>query len=94
MNRKRIIRSMTFQPDGSVAVEYVTPATDLRQNGLEQNSVLLIPYGSDYDDEIDALMDLCVDTLEDALEDFESMEPWDLNEITEIDGVDDDDDDE
>lgn len=36
----RIVRSVTIQPDGSLAVEYITPMRDLKSNGVELNHVV------------------------------------------------------
>jgi hypothetical protein len=79
MSEIRLIRSLTFQPDGSVAVEYVTPATDVKANGLEINHVLLIPRDSDYDDELDAVMEAVNAMLEDAIEDLDTAAPFDFS---------------
>ena len=40
---KRIVRALTFEMDGSVSVEYVTPAIDQRNSGLVVNHVIFIP---------------------------------------------------
>lgn len=82
------IRGVTFNPDGSAVVEYVTPAKDARANGVTINHAMFVPHGADYDDELDALMDAATYLINDVLEDFPTLEP-----IRPPDEEDDDDDD-
>lgn len=46
-------RSITLDPDGSIALEYTEPAKDFRTNGLVQNHVIFVPAKSDYDNELE-----------------------------------------
>lgn len=72
------IRSMTFQVDGSVAIEYIGK-TDFKSNGLQVQHVLLIPADSDYDGELDELRDVAHRVLRDAIEDLNTVEPFDFD---------------
>lgn len=65
----KIIRSVTFQKNGDVGIEFVD-TNNCKKNGLQIDQVLFIPYGKDYDDEIDAILDAVREAIEDALEDF------------------------
>lgn len=87
---RRVLRNVAFLDDGSVSVEYFTPAEDLKASGVVVSHVVRIPTGASYDDEIDALIDRTTELLEDVLEDLPSLEALDL----ELDGDDDDEDDE
>jgi hypothetical protein len=71
----RIIRSLTFQPDGSVAVEYVEPSHDLKSNGVQLQHVCFVPIGSDYNDEIGVVEEACRLLLDDVLEDMPNLGP-------------------
>ena len=84
-----IIRSLTFQLDGSVAIEYVRQR-DFKQNGLQIHHVVLIPGDSDYDDEITAVREAAEAALVDALEDLETAEPFDFSKDDDDDTDDDD----
>lgn len=71
------IRSMTFQLDGSVAIEYIG-ARDFKANGLQVQHVVLIPSDSDYDDELEELREVSNRVLKDAIEDLDTAEPFDF----------------
>lgn len=86
---ERVILSLNLDAE-AVSVVYLTLPTDLRETGLAQQHSLLIPAGGDYDDEIEAVRDAALALLEDALEDFEKVPPY---ELVEPDGDDDDDED-
>lgn len=80
--RDRIIRGISVQPDG-VLIEYLNTATDIRKNGLTLNHTCFIPYGEDYEDELEGIIEAAQRALSDALEDFDSLEPHDVRaEIT------------
>lgn len=88
-----VIRSLTFQEDGAVAIEYMDERTDLLENGLQLNHVCFIPSGSDYDDELERLMDVSLEVLRDALDDFTRVAPIDLTKQPASPDDDDNDDD-
>lgn len=77
MTPRYVVRSLTLQPDGSIALEYTDIFSDLRANGLVQNHVLYVPADTDYDEELDAVHDAIQALLRDALEDLTLMEPVD-----------------
>lgn len=86
-----LLRNVGFQPDGSVVMEYCIPSQDARSNGVVLNHVMQIPYGKDYDDEIDAVQDAVLALIDDVLEDLPHLEPLNL---TNIEDDEDDDEDE
>ena len=67
-----IIRGLSFDPDGGVAMEYVNPANDIKASGVMQNHTIFIPGGdrSEYLDEITALQDAAMYLLRDVLDDL------------------------
>ena len=68
---KRIVRALTFELDGSVSVEYVTPSIDQRHSGLVVNHVIFIPsHHEDLEDDRSALVDAAHELLNSALETF------------------------
>lgn len=78
----RIIRGISIQPDG-VMIEYLDVATDIRTNGLTLNHTCFIPFGDDYDDELEEVVEAAQRALSDALDDFDNLEPHDVKaEIT------------
>lgn len=83
------VRSLTFQTDGSIAIEYVGK-TDFKANGLSQQHVLLIPSGSDYEDELGAVTEAVLELLADALDDLGRVPNFDFTIGTEPDNDDDD----
>ena len=72
-------------PDGSLGLTYMTAPVDVRVNGLTFRHQILVPIGSDYDDEIEAVIDSLRALLEDALEDAEVLEPAPLEDETDDD---------
>jgi hypothetical protein len=82
------VRTLSFDPDGSLTVEYLRPAIDARANGVVLNHTMYIPVGDQYDEEIDAVRVAVEALLDDVLEDLPHMEP-----IREADVDDEDDDD-
>jgi hypothetical protein len=85
-----LLRSITFQPDMSAVVEYCIPAQDARQNGVVLNHIMQVPYGDDYDDEIDAVQDAVLALIDDVLEDLPHLEPMSFSKPEEDDEDDDD----
>lgn len=72
---KYLIRSISFDIDGGVAVDYMDVMGDLRANGLVINHVLYVPAEDQYDDEIDALQSAAQELLADALDDLGRLPP-------------------
>lgn len=76
--RHVLLRTITFQPDESVVLEYCIPSQDARENGVILNHTMAIPYGKDYDDEINAVHDAVFALIDDVLEDLPYLEPLNL----------------
>lgn len=76
------IRNIDMAENG-MALSYIRLPTDARKNGLVWQHNVLVPYGSDYDDEIAdvvvALKALLVDVLDDE-DRAEVIEPIQENE--------------
>ena len=90
-----LVRSVVFNPDNSVVLEYCIPAQDARANGVVLNHVLSIPYGDDYDNEIDDVLDVVLHLISDVLEDLPHLEPIRPHEpASSADDEDDEDDDD
>lgn len=79
----RLIRALTFNNDGSVTIEYVTPSEDFKANGLALNHAILVPAGEDYDDEIEAAREAALALLIDALFDLAHLGPYQAPVATE-----------
>jgi hypothetical protein len=92
--RQILLRTITFQPDDSVVLEYCIPAQDARENGVILNHTMAIPYGKDYDSEIDAVHDAVIALIDDVLEDLPDLEPLNPSDIDDEDDEDQDDDDD
>lgn len=86
-----LLRTVTFQPDDSVVLEYCIPTQDARENGVILNHTMAIPYGKDYDDEINAVHDAVLALIDDVLEDLPHLEPLNLSRGDDNDDEDDDD---
>lgn len=78
------VRGLSFDPDGSITLEYADAEKDVREKGIILNHTLFIPSGQDYDDELQAVVDAVGALLADVLEDLPHLAPVQL--------VDDDDD--
>lgn len=89
-----LLRNVTFQPDNSILLEYCIPSQDARENGVVLNHVMSIPYGQDYDDEIDAVHDAVLALIDDVLEDLPNLQPLRGTQPTIDEDEDEDDDDE
>lgn len=61
--------SVTFGPE-TVDIAYQVLPDDIKQNGLQKQSILRIPRGSDYEDEIYDAEEAIRALLEDAVEDL------------------------
>ena len=72
---KYLIRGIQFDIEGGVAVDYMDPLTDMRENRLVINHVLYVPADDQYDDEIDALQSAAQELLADALDDLGRLPP-------------------
>lgn len=83
----RQVRGVTFTPDG-VFVEFMSLASDIRDNGLVMNHTLLIPDENTYHDAIDALITDVLTLLDAALTDFESSPPTDMSDELDDEGDD------
>lgn len=71
--------------EGGVEIGYMRLPKDLRKNGLMWSHSLLIPRGSDYDDELDAFEEALQALLVDALDDEDTAESVDPIEEDEED---------
>lgn len=67
------VHSVTFSPEG-VALTYMRMPIDVRKNGLLWQHQVQVPLGSDYDDELEALLLAAQALLADVLEDEETAE--------------------
>lgn len=70
------IVGIDFTPEG-LGLGYMRVPKDVRKNGLVWQHQVLVPHGSDYDDEIEALMDAAQALLADVLDDEDRAEPID-----------------
>jgi hypothetical protein len=61
--------------EGGVEISYGRLPQDVRKNGLAWQHSVLIPKGSDYDDEIETFEEALLALLEDALDDEDTAEP-------------------
>lgn len=84
------VSAVEFGPDG-LLVTYQRIPTDIRKNGLIWQHAVLVPHGSDYDDEIEELVASLRALLLDVLDDEDRAEPIELTEEQEQDDDDDDD---
>lgn len=78
------IEGIEFGPDG-VAMSYIRLPADVRKNGLAWRHQVLVPSGSDYDDELEALAEAAGALLADVLDDEDRAEPVDLPDEEESD---------
>lgn len=88
---ERVITSLSMD-DEHVTIGYATLPDDLRDNGLAQQHQLLIPVNEDYVDGVESLIGAALELLEDALEDWERLPPFEP--VAEDDDETDDDEDE
>lgn len=73
-----------------ISIGYVRLPADVRKNGLVWQHSVSVPYRSDYDDEIEALVEAAQALLADVLDDEDRAEPIDPS-IEEEEEDDDDD---
>lgn len=83
------ITSVDFGPDG-IGIGYVRVPADVRKNGLMWQHHVMVPHGSDYDDEIETFKAAAFALLEDALDDEGRAEPIDPPEEQDEEDNDDD----
>lgn len=69
--------------DGAVAISYVRLPQDMRKNGLLWQHTVVVPIGSDYDDELEAFTDALQELLADVLDDETRAEPVEVEPIKE-----------
>lgn len=82
------ISGVEIVPEG-VSISYMRVPRDVRKNGLLWQHNVVVPTGSDYDDEIETFMDALQALLVDVLEDEETAEP--IEPTTDEDEDEDDD---
>jgi hypothetical protein len=85
---KPLITGVSFSEEG-VEIGYIRVPQDVRKNGLQWQHSVLIPFRSDYDDELETFAEALQALLEDALDDEATAEP-----IEPTDDEDDEEDDE
>jgi hypothetical protein len=74
-----IIRGCSTDPEtGGLVVEYLTPTTDVRHNGMVINHALLIPPEDDFVHLIDTVEQTLQRVLTEALASFGQATPMDL----------------
>ena len=75
MMRRHMIRAVEFRMDGSAVLEYITPESDLKANGVALNKALYVPDDADYADLVDAIKVKAEELIDDVLTDMEQMGP-------------------
>lgn len=83
-----IVKALTFLPEGAVAVEYIEPAVDIRQNGMIVNHGILVVEDEHTADGIDLLLRTAQTFLKNSLREFHASPPGDPQ--LSFDDVDDD----
>lgn len=74
-----LIRGVSFDLDtGGAVIEYVTPADDVRENGLVRNHALLIPPTDQFDESIVTLLRAAETALQFCLDAYGQAPPLDL----------------
>lgn len=68
-----LIRGLSFDPDGSCAVEYCDAQVDGRLAGVLVNHTMFVQAGGQYDDELDAVVLAVQALLVDVIEDLDSV---------------------
>lgn len=71
------ITGIEIGSDG-VAIGYIRVPTDIRKNGLAWQHHVTVPAGTDYDDEIEALVEAAQALLADVLDDEDRAEPIEM----------------
>lgn len=85
MSRGYMIRGLSFEADGSMAVEYCRPKEDGKLSGVTVNHTLFIDAGGQYDEEMSDLFDAVTALLDDVLEDVKTAEPRPIDVFDEGD---------
>jgi hypothetical protein len=80
--RGPVIASVEFDVD-AVTVVYVVPDRDLKANGIVHSHSLRVPYGDQYDDELDAVREAAIALVKDVLEDVDAIPAMQLSAIGE-----------
>lgn len=75
--------------DAGIEIGYVRVPADVRKNGLLWQHSVLVPFGSDYDDEIEEFQAALRALLMDALDDEDRAEPIEPEEEEDDDDEDD-----
>lgn len=78
------LMGIDFGPEG-LGLGYTRVPADIRKNGLAWQHQVFVPHGSDYDDEIEALVEAARALLADVLDDEDRAEPIELTEEDEED---------
>ena len=74
VNEALAIHSMEVTAEG-LGVTYTRYPTDIRKNGLAWQHHVLVPFDSDYDDELEAVQIAMQALLKDVLDDEDRAEP-------------------
>lgn len=67
-----LVRGLAIHSDG-MTIDYLVPEQDVRDNGLLQNRVLLVPAIEDYSSVLDDVIEAIHALLGRALEDFNTL---------------------
>ena len=67
------VSGLTIRPEG-IEISYIR-RNDVKENGLVFSRVLLVPFGADYDDELEQLAEAIHTLIADAEDDEEVLEP-------------------
>ena len=81
------VSQLAIRPEG-VEISYLR-TTDIKENGLVFSRVLLVPFGADYDDELERLAEAIHTLIADAEDDEDVLEPMRLGEDEDEDDDDD-----
>lgn len=73
------ITGLQFLEEG-VEISYIRVPGDVRKNGLVWSHAVLVPFASDYDEELEEFETALKDLLRDALDDEDRADPIDLTE--------------
>lgn len=84
-----VINGVEVTPEGGLVIAYGRFPRDVRKNGLMWTHQVMVPPGSDYDDEIEAVTEALQALLVDVLEDEETAEPVEPQEPEEEEEEDD-----
>lgn len=82
---KAVLHGVSLMEDGSIELAYMRMPVDLRVNRLMWQHSVIVPAGSDYDEEIDAVYEALTALLDDVLDDEDRVEPMPLGQEDEDD---------